>query len=258
MIRPRAIPVLLLSASGLVKTTRFKDPRYIGDPINALRIFNEKEVDEIVLLDIEAGVSGRGPDWKRIEELAGECFMPMAYGGGLRTLEDIRRAPACGVEKVILNTAAVETPSLVGEAAAELGSQSVVVSMDVRTGFWGRARVHSRNGQRVHDVDPVDFARQMAAAGAGEIIVHSVDRDGTMQGYDLELTSRVARAVDVPVVACGGAGTLDHLAEAVKSGASAVAAGSLFVYFGKHRAVLINYPSPAEWDRVFASAAPRS
>lgn len=234
-----------------MKTVHFKNPKYVGDPINAVRIFNEKEVDELVLLDIGATPAGRSPNLKEIAHVAGECFMPLAYGGGIRDLEQIKLILNLGVEKVILNSAACANPDLIAQAAREVGSQSVVVSIDVKKTLLGKYRVHTHSGRRSTGLDPVDFARLMETKGAGELIIHSIDRDGTLQGYDLELVQRVAQAVNVPVVACGGAGRLEHLAAAVKAGAAAVAAGSLFVFYGKHRAVLINYPSPEELRKTF-------
>jgi cyclase len=247
MTGTRVIPCLLLKGTGLVKTIQFKEPRYLGDPRNAVRIFNEKEVDELVVLDISATPERRGPDIDFVREIVSEAFMPVAYGGGIRTLEDARRVLAAGVEKVIVGSYAVEQPDFVQQAAAMFGSQSVLVCIDVRKGFFGKHEVCTNNGRNKTGLDPVAFARQMQFMGAGEIIVNSIDKDGTMMGYDLQLLQKVSNAVTVPIVACGGAGSLAHMSEAVdQGGASAVAAGSLFVYHGKHRAVLINYPGVDE------------
>lgn len=253
MIQTRAIPVLLLTRKGLVKTVKFKDPTYLGDPINIVRIFNDKEVDEIVVLDIEATPAGRGPDIGRITSIVSEAFMPVCYGGGITTLDDVRRLIAAGIEKIALNTAAVENPALVSEAAKLLGSSSVVVSIDVQRRMLRGQRVVTRGAARATEFTPVDFARRMEAAGAGEILLNSVDRDGTQSGYDTELVRAVSAAVSIPVVACGGARDAADLGSAVQAGASAAAAGSLFVFRGPHRAVLISYPSPAELARVFQS-----
>lgn len=248
MLGMRVIPVLLLAEDGLVKTVRFKAPTYVGDPLNAVRIFNEKEVDEIVVLDVRATPEGRGPDVGRVRELAGECFMPLCYGGGVRTLGHVESLIAAGVEKVAVNSRAVEEPGFVKEAADRFGSSTVVASIDVKKGFFGRPTVWSGGGKRDSKRDPVEFAKEMEAMGAGEILLTSVDRDGTFSGYDLDLVRSVADAVSVPVVACGGAGSLADLHRATEARASAAAAGSLFVFQGPHRAVLISYPSPAELE----------
>lgn len=244
MLRTRVIPCLLLRGNGLVKTVQFKNPRYVGDPINAIKIFNDKEVDELVLLDISASREGREPPFSVIEEVASECFMPLAYGGGIRTVEQARKILKLGVEKVIFNTTAWKDPSVLRDASNEFGAQAVVVSIDVRRKIFGRYEVVTSAGSESTGTDPVAYAKRMEEAGAGEILLTSIDRDGTMKGYDNDLLSKVSAAVGVPVVACGGAGTIDHFAEAVKvGGASAVAAGSMFVFHGPHRAVLITYPS---------------
>lgn len=253
MLRTRVIPCLLVRRGGLVKTVRFKDPRYLGDPINAVRIFNEKEVDELLVLDISATAEGRGPPMQLLSELASECFMPLAYGGGVRSVEQMRAIFAIGVEKVALNTAAVEDPALVRAAADAFGSQSVVASLDVRKKLLGGYEVVTRGATKGTGLDPVACARTMERSGAGEILLQSVDRDGTMSGYDVDLVRRVAGAVSVPVIACGGAGSVGDLGDVVrKGGAAAAAAGSLFVFQGRHRAVLINFPSQDELGRVLA------
>ncbi|SNB45056.1 AglZ/HisF2 family acetamidino modification protein [Geobacter sp. DSM 9736] len=249
MLRTRVIPCLLLKGQGLVKTQKFKDPKYVGDPINAIKIFNEKEVDELVLLDIAASVEEREPNFKIIEEVASECFMPLGYGGGIRSLEQIKTIFSLGVEKVIINTSAHDSPDLVRAASDTFGSQSIVVSIDVKKNFFGKYEVHTLSGSRNTKQDPVQYALEMEQRGAGELILNSVDRDGMMAGYDLQLVCRVAGAVGVPVIACGGAGNVAHLAEAAARGASALAAGSMFVFQGKHRAVLISYPERKELER---------
>lgn len=244
MLRIRVIPCLLLKDDGLVKTIKYKDPKYVGDPINAIKIFNDKEVDELMLLDITASVEGRGPNFEAIRDVASECFMPLAYGGGIRTLEDIRAILAAGVEKVVLNTAALENPRLIAEAAAEFGAQAIVASIDVKKKLFGGYEVMGSRATRKSGLDPVTYAKRVTELGAGEILLSAVDRDGTQQGYDLDLVKQVVDAVDVPVIAVGGAGTVEDFARVCKtSGAAAVAAGSLFVFTGKHRAVLITYPS---------------
>lgn len=241
MYRARVIPVLLLSGYGLVKTQKFKDPVYIGDPVNAVRIFSEKEADELVLLDIGASLEGREPNYELIAEIGGECLMPMAYGGGVTTLEQVRKLIRSGVEKVVINSAAATNPAVITEAAAIFGSQAIVGGIDVRRSLMRGTRVATHAGSVETGQDPVAQARRLVEAGAGEILLNSIDRDGTMSGYDIPLVKSVADAVDVPVVACGGAGTPEHLQEAITAGASAAAAGSMFVFHGKRRAVLINY-----------------
>jgi imidazole glycerol-phosphate synthase subunit HisF len=251
MLQTRVIPCLLLKDGGLVKTRAFKDPVYIGDPTNAIRIFNDKEVDELVLLDIQASRQGRGPAFQTIREFAEECFMPVAYGGGIRSVEDARAVLALGVEKIVVNTLAVEQPQLVARLATEFGAQAVVVSIDARKKVLGGYEVYSSGGTKKTGWKPVEFAQAMVAHGAGELLVTSIDRDGVMNGYDLPLIRSIADAVSVPVIASGGAGLLDHFAQAVIEGhASAVAAGSMFVFHGRHRAVLISYPLREELERV--------
>ncbi len=246
MYRPRVIPCLLLRGNGLVKTRRFRDPVYIGDPVNAVRIFSEKEADEIVVLDIDASREGREPNYELVAEIAGEAFMPVAYGGGVRSLGQMRRLIRSGVEKVVVNSVTVESTTVLSEGAAVFGSQAIVAGIDVKRTLLGGYRVVAKSGTVEAKVGLDEHLARLVAAGAGEIFLNSVDRDGTMGGYDLDLIRKVAPRVTVPVVACGGAGKLEHLSEAIRDGgASAVAAGSLFVFHGKHRAVLINYPKEA-------------
>ena len=253
MLTTRVIPCLLLRNQGLVKTVKFKEPKYVGDPINAVRIFNDKEVDELLFLDITATVERKAPPMKVITEIASECFMPLAYGGGVRDLEDIRQIFAVGVEKVCINTHAVEEPEFIRQASDIFGNQSIVVSLDVKKNLFGKYEVHTHGGTKNTKLDPVDHAVRMEQMGAGELILNSIDRDGTQQGYDVDLISKVTSAVKIPVVACGGAGTVAHFREAVKQGgASAVSAGSMFVFHGKHRAVLISYPGQDELKKAFA------
>lgn len=253
MIPTRVMPCLLLKGRGLVKTVRFKDPTYVGDPRNAVKIFNEKEVDELIVLDIEAARTGSRPQFELIREIVSEAFMPVAYGGGIRTLDDARALLALGIEKVVVCSHAARHPEFIGQLAGEVGSQSVVVCLDVKRGLLGGYDVHVDGGRTAMRTDPVRFAAAAAEAGAGELVVNSIDRDGAMSGYDTKLLAAVTRAVRVPVIACGGAGRLEHFGEAVKDGgASAVAAGSLFVFHGRHRAVLISYPDQAALKRVFA------
>lgn len=253
MTAPRVIPCLLLSGSGLVKTVRFKSPLYLGDPRNAVKIFNEREVDEIVILDIGATSAGQPPQLGMIQEIASEAFMPVAYGGGITTIGQLRSLLRSGIEKVILSTKAVEDPAFVSEAAQECGSQSIAVCLDVKASLFGKYEVHTHGGRRNTGQHVADCARRMEDHGAGEVILNSIDRDGTRQGYDIPMIRLVTNTVNVPVVACGGAGTMDHLRSAVREGgASAVAAGSLFVLHGRHRAVLISYPDAGALRALFS------
>lgn len=257
MYRPRIIPALLLKNRGLVKTIKFRDPTYLGDPVNVVRIFNDKEVDELVLLDITATLEGRKPPFKLIAEIAGECFMPLGYGGGLRDVNDAKTILGLGVEKVIINSYLAENLDFLRAAADLAGSASVVASIDVKKNLWGKYEVVTHAGTRPIGKDPVRLAVECEKMGAGEILLNSVDRDGTMQGYDLDLIRRVAGAVSIPLVACGGAGQVADFVTAVREGgASAAAAGSLFVFHGRHRAVLVNFPSPAELEQAFAPGTP--
>jgi imidazole glycerol-phosphate synthase subunit HisF len=251
VVKTRVIPCLLLKGAGLVKTVRFADPKYVGDPINAVRIFNDKEVDELIVLDITASGEHKEPPFSTIEDIASECFMPVAYGGGITAVAQARRLVASGIEKIILNTAALHTPALVSELSAQIGASSTVVAIDVKKDLFGRHRVYDHVRKKTTDLGPEEHARRMAAAGAGEIFINDVSRDGTGSGFDLDLVKKVSSAVDVPVIACGGAGKLGDLLLASQAGASAVAAGSLFVYMGKHRAVMINYPPYAVLKDLF-------
>ncbi len=249
MLIPRVIPCLLLHNAGLVKTVKFNNPKYLGDPINVVKIFNEKEVDELVLLDITATVEGKRPPFDLLEKVAGEAFMPMGYGGGIRNMYDVKTILGLGIEKVILNTLAVQNPTYVRDIANFTGTQSTVVSIDVKKGIFGKYEVRTRRGTKATGLDPVEFAVRMEKEGAGELILNSIDRDGTMKGYDLDLISRVTSAVNIPVIACGGSRTLKDLGLAIKQGgASAAGAGSMFVFQGQHRAVLISYPAYTELE----------
>lgn len=244
MRRIRLIPVLLIQNGGLVKSIQFKDYHYIGDPINAVKIFNEKEVDEIIILDISATKEGKAPNIEQIREIAGEAFMPLSYGGGITTLEEVKEILFKGAEKVILNTSALTNLSLITEIAEQFGSQSAVVSIDVKKDWRGNYKVYRGNGKKKTSFKPVEFAKSVEAAGAGEIMLTSIDRDGTYIGFDIDLLKSVADAVNIPVIACGGASELKDFTKAVnEGGASAVAAGSFFVFQRPLRAVLINYPS---------------
>lgn len=253
MFRPRVIPCLLLHNSGLVKTVRFKDPKYLGDPINTVRIFNEKEVDEIMILDIDATRKKREPEYDLIADIVSEAFMPICYGGGVTGIQQMRRLFECGIEKLSLSTAAIYCPDIVQEAAALFGSQSIVVTLDIqRAGFRANYRLVTCNATQEAPGNPKEIAQKMAQFGAGELLLNFVDRDGTMEGYDISYIKQVAASVDVPVIALGGAGSLNDIKKVIMDGkASAAAAGSLFVFYGQHRAVLINYPSQKELSDLF-------
>jgi len=243
MVNVRVIPCLLYDGSGLVKTVRFKDPVYIGDATNAIRIFNEKEVDELIILDIKATVKKKRPNIELIKKIASECFMPLCYGGGITTLQDIKDVVSAGVEKVSLNTIAVENPFFVKEAAKTYGGSTIVVTIDYKKNLFGKLIVTGVGGSYKSKYDPVEFAQLVEEMGAGEIVVNSIERDGTMSGYDIETLSKITSKVMIPVIAMGGAGKHEDFSEAIKKAhVSAVAAGSMFVFQGKYKAVLINYP----------------
>lgn len=239
--------MLLIRKGGLYKSMRFKDHKYVGDPINAVKIFNEKEVDEIIVLDIDATVEKRKPNLKMIREIAEEAFMPLSYGGGIVDLEQVKNILYSGVEKVIFNHSAIHKPALISETAKHFGSSSVVISIDAKRDWLGKYKVYGLNGLKNTGIDPISLAKRMEAEGAGEIFLNAIDHDGTFQGFDICLIASVAREISIPVVACGGAGTLGDFRKAIKEGgASAAAAGSYFVLQRPHRAVLITYPSQEE------------
>jgi cyclase len=247
MLRPRAIPCLLLRRGRLVKTIRFANPSYVGDPINAVRIFNDMEVDEIAVLDIGATADAAGIPFDLIGEMASECFMPMAYGGGVRSVDDARGILKLGVEKVVVNSAAAGDLTVIRRMADAFGAQAVVASVDVRKRLLSGYTAYTRSGRERVPVPLVEWLRRLEAAGAGEILITSIDRDGTMTGYDIPLVQTVTRAVRVPVIAAGGAGSVQDMADVVLAGgASAAAVGSLAVYQGPNRAVLINFPTPSQ------------
>ncbi|HEX2787443.1 MAG TPA: AglZ/HisF2 family acetamidino modification protein [Ignavibacteria bacterium] len=252
MFRPRVIPCLLLKHLGLVKTVKFKDPTYIGDPINAVKIFNELEADELAFLDITASKENRLIDIELVKRIGKEAFMPFAVGGGIKSIEEVKRILGSGAEKIIINTNSVNDPELVNKAAEYSGNQSVVVSIDVKKNLFGKYQMFTKSGTQKTSIDPVEHAKKMEQAGAGEILINSIDKDGTMTGYDVNLIRQIADNVTIPVIAIGGAGTFEHFREAVDEGhASAVAAGSMFVFHGPRRAVLINYPTEKELEKIF-------
>ncbi len=243
------MPCLLVQNDRLVKTVKFRNPTYVGDPVNAIKIYNEKEVDELILLDITATQQSRDPNFELVETVANECFMPLCYGGGVREVEHARRLFGIGVEKVAINSHAAEHEEIVGACAGEFGNQSIVLSIDVKKSWRGKRQVLIGGGRKKTSHDPVDYARRMENAGAGEILLTSIDRDGTWEGYDIDLIREVSGAVTIPVIACGGAGSVSDFGEAVsRGGASAVAAGSMVVYSGKDLGVLIKFPSREELE----------
>lgn len=251
-VRIRVIPSLLLRGDGLVKTVRFRDPVYVGDPINTVKLFNDKEVDEIVVLDITASRENRGPNLDKIREIASEAFMPMAYGGGITTMDEIAAIFFAGVEKVILNSVLQTDLSLVTEASRRFGAQSIVASIDAKKRFIGGYQIVTHGGSRKKGITPSEAAQRAVDAGAGEVLINSVERDGTGKGYDIGLISSVTSSVSVPVVACGGASSVDDFVHAVRDGgASAVAAGSMFVFHGVHRAVLVSFPDEQKLKQDF-------
>jgi cyclase len=245
-LRPRVIPCLQVAGGELLKTRRFKDPVYLGDPINAVKIFNDLDCDELIVVDIRATLEKREPDYALIEEFAAEAFMPVAYGGGINSVEQVRRILSIGIEKVVINTAAADG-ILISAAAAVFGSQSIVVSVDVRKPVFGRREVYTRSGTLKTGIEPRAYAVQMEEHGAGELFVQSIDLEGSRTGYDVSLMNEICDAVKIPVIACGGAGSLDDIRQLMhSSGVAAAAAGTMFVLHGKHKAPLISYPRPNE------------
>jgi imidazole glycerol-phosphate synthase subunit HisF len=241
-LRTRVIPILLLHKGGLIKSVKFKNYKYVGDPINAVKIFNEKEVDELVLLDIDATKNNREPNFEVVIDIVSEAFMPIAYGGGITDIEQIKKLLFNGVEKVILNKSASNNPALITKAANQFGNQSVVVSIDFKKSMFGGNKIYTDNGTTLVKENLLTYAKKMENAGAGELMLNSIDKDGTYSGYDLEVIKDIANSVSIPIIACGGAGGLEDFVEAKKNGASAVAAGSMFVFQRPHQAVLISYP----------------
>lgn len=246
MKRPRIIPTLIIQDSNLVKTVRFRSPQYLGDPINAIKIFNEKSVDELCILDIAASIKKIEPDYELLKKMASEAFMPLSYGGGITSVDQIKKLFRLGYEKVVIGSAAYDDIELVRNASLYFGNQSIICAVDYRKDLMGY-HCYSHSGTKKTVTNPCKRAELLVAAGAGELLLYAIDRDGTREGYDLKTIGLVAKSVSVPVIACGGAGGLDDMRKALDSGADAVAAGSLFVYFGKKQAVLINYPEEKEF-----------
>lgn len=252
MYRPRVIPCLLLKNRGLVKSFKFKDFKYVGDPINAVKIFNDKRADELMFLDITATKDKRQPDFELIRQISDEANMPFAFGGGIRSLDAIQKALKSGAEKVVMSTYAVENQEFIKQAVAEFGSSTIVICIDVKKNFWGKQMVYTHSGSSKTNLNPIDFAKKMADYGAGELVINNIDFDGMMAGYDLALVKAIASEVSVPVVALGGAKDKSDLQKVVIEGrASAAAAGSLFVFQGPHKAVLISFPSQADLAHMF-------
>ena len=251
MLRVRIIPALLLKGGSLVKTVRFKNPGYIGDPINTVRIFNELEVDELTFLDISATPEAKEPDFKLLREIADECFMPLSYGGGIQNFETAAKIFDIGFEKVVLNNITHQSPELITQIANHYGSQAVVVSIDVKKSLFGRYEVVTKSATYSTGKKAVEWAKEVENLGAGEILLTSVDREGTWTGFDIELTQRVADSVNIPVIAHGGAGSVEHIGQVVREGkASAVALGSMVVYQKKGMGVLVNFPDKTELEKV--------
>lgn len=247
-LRPRVIPCLLLKERDLVKTVKFKNPRYLGDPINAVKIFNEKGVDELCILDITASKEKRAPQLEYIRDIASEAFMPLSYGGGITRIEEIEKIFNSGYEKIVLNTVFHRNPELVRKAVDYAGSQSIVVSIDVKNEITGKKNCYICDGSQKVNLSPVELAKRAEDLGAGEILLNSISNDGMMKGYDLELVRSVTEAVSIPVIACGGAGKIGDIKKVIQfAGAHAAAAGSFFVYYGEEKAVLINVPSEDEY-----------
>lgn len=252
MLRPRIIPSLLVHENGLVKTVNFKNPKYVGDPINAVRIFNEKAVDELAVFDIDATVLGREPNYSLIERLASQSMMPLCYGGGVKTVEQAQRIFSLGIEKIALSSAVLKNPELITEISERVGAQSVIVVLDVKKKLLGGYEVYTHNGKKTTGINPFKFVEEAQRLGAGEIVINSIDKDGVMKGYDLDLIAKVREKISLPMTVLGGAGSLSDIEKVIdQHGVIGVAAGSLFVFKGPYKAVLINYPTQLEKNAIF-------
>ncbi len=252
MLRPRIIPSLLVHDNGLVKTVNFKNPKYVGDPINAVKIFNEKEVDELAVFDIDATVLGKEPNYALIEKLANQSRMPLCYGGGVKTVEQAQKIFGLGIEKIALSSAVIQNPKLITEIADRVGSQSVIVVMDIKKKLLGGYEIYINNGKKATGLNPIKFAEEAQKLGAGEIIINSIDQDGMMKGYDMNLIDKITEKLTIPVTVLGGAGSLQDVKKVIdKHGIIGVAAGSLFVFKGAYKAVLINYPAKKEKEELY-------
>jgi len=253
MLIPRVMPCLLVKNGRLVKTVRFRKPSYVGDPVNAIKIYNDKEVDELIILDIAATVEKRKPNFDLIREVADECFMPVCYGGGVSSIDEMKMFFGLGIEKVSINTHSFNNPDLIYQSAKVFGSQSIIVSIDVKKNIFGKYRICTHSGTKASTIDVIDYAQMVEKLGAGEILLNPIDRDGTWDGFDLDLINMVTDVVNVPVIALGGAGNLSDIADAVhRGGASAVAIGSMAVYQAKNLGVLVNFPSREKLINIFS------
>lgn len=252
MLRPRIIPSLLLQDNGLVKTVQFKNPKYVGDPINAVKIFNEKEVDELAIFDIDATAKGLEPNYSLIERIANQSRMPLCYGGGVKTVEQAQRIFGLGIEKIALSSAVINDPLLITQIAERVGEQSVIVVLDVKKKLFGGYELFTHNGKKGTGISPFDFAEKAQKLGAGEIIINSIDQDGMMKGYDMNLIDKVREKISLPLTVLGGAGSLNDIKKVLeKHEIIGVAAGSLFVFKGVYKAVLINYPTKVEKENIY-------
>ncbi len=252
MLRPRIIPSLLIHENGLVKTVNFKNPKYVGDPINAVKIFNEKAVDELAIFDIDATVLGKEPNYSLIERLASQSMMPLCYGGGVKTVEQAQRIFSLGIEKIALSSAVLQNPKLITEISDRVGAQSVIVVLDVKKKLLGGYEVYTHNGKKTIGINPFKFVEEAQKLGAGEIVINSIDKDGVMKGYDMDLIAKVREKISLPMTVLGGAGSMSDVEKVIeKHGVIGVAAGSLFVFKGPYKAVLINYPTQLEKNKIF-------
>jgi cyclase len=252
MLRPRIIPSLLIQDNGLVKTVNFKNPKYVGDPINAVKIFNEKEVDELAIFDIDATVKDLEPNYSLIERIANQSRMPLCYGGGVKTVGQAQKIFGLGIEKIALSSSVIQNPKLITEIADRVGSQSVIVVLDVKKKLFGGYEVYTHNGKRATGINPFQFIEQAQKLGAGEIVINSIDQDGVMKGFDMSLVDKAREKSSLPMTFLGGAGSLEDIKKVIdKHKIIGVAAGSLFVFKGKYKAVLINYPNKSEKVLLF-------
>ncbi|HPP88019.1 MAG TPA: HisA/HisF-related TIM barrel protein [bacterium] len=249
----RIIPILLYKNQGLYKGIEFKNHIYIGDALNTIHVFNEKKVDELFLVDIDGSITGEKIPINIIEKMAQECYFPFGIGGGIKTIEEIRDIIKAGAEKVLINTAAIENPDIISKASVKFGTQSIVVGIDVKKNIFGKYLVYSHCGRKKTNLDPLKWAIEAELRGAGEILLTSINRDGSRKGYDLEIIKKISDAVNIPVVCCGGAGTYEDFILGIRSGAAAVAGGTIFVLYGEYRAMLIQYPNELEKNKIYMS-----
>jgi len=253
VLRNRVIPTLLIQEEGLVKTFKFNTPKYVGDPLNAIKIFNDKEVDELIVLDIDASQLNRGPNYGLIEQFASECFMPLCYGGGIRTLEQAKKLFSLGIEKISIQSEAYTSLGFIKKLSDIFGSQSIVVMLDIKKNWMGSYKLYSSRSHKILDKDWLEFLQSVVEMGAGEVVINSVDRDGTLSGIDLDLIKMASEIVNIPIIASGGVGSLNDIKLAVDNGASAVAVGAYFVFKGPRQAVLITYPKYSDLETLFTS-----